>query len=155
MHWAPKGNLRSIPARYERKGILNLLAVRDERTGEVFGDSYEKKTHRDFLNFLEKVERRYKGERLFIILDNLSSHKHRKVKEWLKEHELITLVFLPTNASWLNHIEPYFKDVKRFVINGSNYVSKKEMKKALRGYIKWTNKMIKLKQKVKGNYLKQ
>ncbi|MFQ6056986.1 MAG: hypothetical protein ACE5J3_13520 [Methanosarcinales archaeon] len=79
----------------------------------------------------------------------------RKVKEWLKEHELITLVFLPTNASWLNHIEPYFKDVKRFVINGSNYVSKKEMKKALRGYIKWTNKMIKIKQKVKGNYLKQ
>ncbi len=122
---------------------------------KIFGEVYERKTHREFLDFLRRILKKYRDEKLYIILDNLSSHKHKKVKEFLKKlNGRIEFVFLPTNASWLNKIEPDFKDIKRFAINGSNYKSIEEARKAIKKYINYKNKKLKENKKRKNLFEK-
>jgi len=52
----------------------------------------------------------------------------------------IELVFLPTNASWLNRIECHFTALRKFAIRNSNYGSHTELASAIRRYIIWRNK---------------
>ncbi len=44
VHWAKKGKEYRVPARYERKGTYNLFGIKDLKTGEIFGEVYERKT---------------------------------------------------------------------------------------------------------------
>ena len=62
----------------------------------------------EFLIFLKKL----KHYRLYVILDCWSAHTTNKLVEKLKG-QAITLVFLPTNASWLNDVERVFADVEK------------------------------------------
>ena len=48
---------------------------------------------------------------MYVILDCWSAHTTNKPVEKLKGHA-ITLVFLPTNAPWLNDVERVFADVE-------------------------------------------
>ena len=74
-----------------------------------------------------------------MILDTFSSHKKREVLDWCDENN-VELVFLPTNASWLNKIECYFTALKKFAIRNSNYSNHKELASAIRKYIRWRKK---------------
>jgi transposase len=83
--------------------------------------------------------RRYGREKLYIVLDNYSTHKMGKVLWYAREND-IELVYTPTNASWLNRIECEFTAVKKFALENPNYQSKKEHASAIRRYILWRNK---------------
>ena len=74
-----------------------------------------------------------------MILDTFSSHKKREVLDWCDENN-VELVFLPTNASWLNKIECHFTALKKFAIRNSNYSNHKELASTIRKYIRWRNK---------------
>ncbi|HEC75826.1 MAG TPA: hypothetical protein ENI33_01020 [Thermoplasmatales archaeon] len=91
-----------------------------------------------FTCYLKYICSLFKGK-IFIILDNLSSHKTKKVKEWCEKNDT-ELVFTPTNASWLNRIECHLTALKKFTIRNSNYKDFKEMGSAIRKYIRWRNK---------------
>ena len=39
---------------------------------------------------------------LHLIVDNDSTHRHPKVKSWLKRHPRFPMHFIPTSSSWLN-----------------------------------------------------
>ena len=41
---------------------------------------------------------------LHLIVDNYATHKHSKVKAWLKRHPRFHIHFIPTSSSWLNVI---------------------------------------------------
>ncbi len=45
---------------------------------------------------------------LHLVVDNYATHKHDKVKAWLKRHPRFHLHFTPTSASWLNRVERFF-----------------------------------------------
>ncbi len=49
-----------------------------------------------------------KDKALHVIVDNYSTHKHEKVKNWLKRNKRVTLHFIPTSSSWLNLVERFF-----------------------------------------------
>jgi transposase len=80
----------------------------------------------------------YSGK-LYVILDNFSPHLKEEVISWCKKND-IELVFLPTNASWLNRIECHFTALRKFAIRNSNYKNHTELASAIRRYIIWRNK---------------
>jgi hypothetical protein len=73
----------------------------------------DRKRWREFLALLKVLRARWPGERLYVIVDNFSPHRHPNVRAWAAAHD-VELVFLPTYASWLNWIEPEFAALRYF-----------------------------------------
>uniref|UniRef100_UPI00145D574E transposase n=1 Tax=Kyrpidia tusciae TaxID=33943 RepID=UPI00145D574E len=86
------------------------------------------------------LRRRYhRSERLYVVLDNFSPHKHRTVTEGAAENN-VELVFTPTQASWLNRTECHFAPLRSFVLRGSNYPHHEALATAIRSYLRWRTK---------------
>jgi hypothetical protein len=73
---------------YQRKGALNLLAAFDTRTGTVYGRTAERKRQKEFIEFLEMLDREIPAAitAIHIVLDNLRMHKGKQVQAWLAQH---------------------------------------------------------------------
>ena len=53
------------------------------------------------------------GEWIYAILDNLSAHKGRAVRQWARGNR-VELCFTPTYSSWANPIEAHFGPLREF-----------------------------------------
>ena len=104
------------------------------------GRCVDRHTHQDFLGFLKYLYRKNPRKQLHVICDNLSTHKHAKVKEWVAKRRRLTLHFTPTYASWLNQVEIWFSIFSRDVIRGGAWRSKPELVKQIVQYIDQYNK---------------
>ena len=115
-----------LPARqthdYRRNGLTSLYAALDVARGTVVGECSARHTAVDFLRFLRKVARRFRGE-LHVVLDNSSTHKTPEVNAWLEKHPRIHFHFTPTGASWLNLIEAWFSILTRKSIRRGSFSS--------------------------------
>jgi hypothetical protein len=60
------------------------------------------------------------GERIYVILDNLNSHKGTKLVAW-RETNNAEVCFTPTYGSWANPIEAHFGPLREFMLNKSSY----------------------------------
>jgi transposase len=128
-----------IPATYTRKhGVRHLIASLDLKTNKLYGHIKKRKRWHELLQFLKYI-RTTCSEKLYIIIDNFSPHHKEEVLAWCEDND-IELVFLPTNASWLNRIECHFTALRRFAIRNSNYKNHKELGSGIRRYILWRNK---------------
>src|SRR3954471_9819335 len=90
------------------KGILNVFGVYDHTNNQMWTHGYRKKTGKQFLDFIKRVDQKYDDsvKRIFLVLDNVSIHRSSKVKETLARcHPRMHLVFLPTRSPELNLIE--------------------------------------------------
>jgi hypothetical protein len=59
----------------------------------------------------EVVSKTPKRLQLHLIMDNYSTHTHPDVQAWLTKHPRVGMHFTPTNASWLNMVERFFRDI--------------------------------------------
>ncbi|MFE1837364.1 helix-turn-helix domain-containing protein [Streptomyces sviceus] len=84
------------------------------------------------------------GQKLYVVLDNFSPHKHAKVRAWAADND-VELVFLPTYGSWLNWIESEFAAVRYFALNGTDHRCHDEQNAAIASYVRWRNARTKLK----------
>lgn len=105
--------LPTTPARathdYQRNGTIDLFAALNVATGEVITDLRKTHTSKDFVAFLNKVNRNVPAELdVHIVLDNLSAHKTPLVHRWLLRHRRFHLHFTPTYGSWMNLVERWF-----------------------------------------------
>ena len=70
---------------------------------------YQKKTGKQFVDFLKRVDKRYDDkniQNIFLVIDNLSAHKSKMVKEGISKCcPRIKFVFLPVSSPELNLIE--------------------------------------------------
>ena len=93
------------------------------------------RTGADLLGFLTELRGRYPlDERLFFVLDNLSTHTTQDVRAWLPDNNA-ELVLLPTYSSWLNRIEGHFAALRSFVIAGSDHPDHPTIEHELLRYI--------------------
>ena len=53
------------------------------------------------------------GKEINAIFDNYASHKHPKVRQWLKRHPRWTFHFAPASVSWLSAVEGFFTKLTR------------------------------------------
>lgn len=121
-----------------RDGVRHMLAALDLATGQMLYRIRARKRWKEFLAFLKVIRRRFPDGVLYVILDNFSPHLHAEVKQWCVDNA-IDLVFLPTNASWLNWIESEFAALRYFALNGTDHRSNDEQGKAMAAYIRWGN----------------
>jgi transposase len=105
--WGQKPSRRSD--RYHRSQTIQLLAAFAPHIGKGIGISSLCKTGTAVLDFLQMTvlpEFRAHGN-IYLVWDNFSSHK-KALNLWNPKPPNIRFVWTPTNASWLNLIEPWF-----------------------------------------------
>src|SRR5260370_24343 len=83
---------------YKRNGTTTLFAALNILDGTVGGRCMPSHTHKEFIKFLNAVERAVPaGKIIHAILDNYGTHKHPKVRQWLVNHPRWVFHFTPTS----------------------------------------------------------
>jgi transposase len=137
---------------YERKGALNLFAAFDTRTGKVYGHTAERKRQKEFIEFLEQLDREIPAQitLIHIVLDNLRMHKGKQVQAWLAKHPRFVFHHPPVHCSWMNQVEQWFSILQRKRLAIADFADKAELAERLKAFIaewnevahpfKWTTK---------------
>ena len=125
---------RSWTNEYVRHGTRTVLASLEVKTGKVIAQVKQTRTSRDFLSFLDDLVASYKGRRLYVILDNLNTHKNEQARDWLKLHPKVSFHYTPTHASWVNLIECFFSILTRQGLQQSVHKSAKDLERFLKAY---------------------
>jgi transposase len=125
---------RSWTNEYVRHGTRTVLASLEVKTGKVIAHVKQSRTSIDFLSFLDTLTEAYKGQRLYVILDNLNTHKNEQARDWLKLHPNVSFHYTPTHASWVNLIECFFSILTRQGLQQSVHKSGKDLERFLKAY---------------------
>ncbi len=137
--WRPHRRPRRQRATYTRTaGVMHMLAALDLATGRLFYRIRARKRCNEFLDLLKVLRARWPGEKLYVVCDNFSPHRHARVHTWCAAHQ-VELVFLPTYGSWLNWIESEFAALRYFALNGTDHHSHTEQNTAIASYVRWRN----------------
>ena len=97
---------------YKRNGTTTLFAAIELGHGEVIATCMRRHRHQEWIRFLRMIDEQTPKELdLHLIVDNYATHKHEKVKRWLKRHPRFHVHFIPTSSSWLNIIEGFFRNL--------------------------------------------
>jgi len=135
-----KGRAGTLTHDYKRNGTSTLFAALNVFTGEVIGECKQRHRHQEFLSFIKTVEKQTPEDMaLHIIVDNYSTHKHQKVKNWLKRNKRVKLHFIPTSSSWLNLVERFFGLITEKAIKRGVFSSVKELEEKLMQFIEHRN----------------
>lgn len=127
---------------YTRHGTLTLLAGIDLQTGIAIPLVHEKHNSSVFIEWLEKVDSMYPaGDKIRLILDNLSVHTSAQVKAYLKtKNDRFEFVYTPKHGSWLNLIESFFSKMTKQMLRGIRVENKEELKNRIYKYFDEINK---------------
>ena len=117
---------------------MHMLAALDLATGKLFYRIRLRKRSIEFLGLLKALRARWPGEKLYVVCDNFSPHRHPRIRAWCTANR-VELVFLPTYGSWLNWIEAEFAALRYFALNGTDHRSHTEQNAAIAGYVRWHN----------------
>ena len=117
---------------------MHMLAALDLATGKIHYRIRRRKRHREFLDLLKALHARWPDQKLYLVMDNFSPHRHPDVRNWAADNNA-ELVFLPTYSSWLNWIEAEFAALRYFALNGTDHRSHAEQNVAIAGYVRWHN----------------
>ena len=130
---------QGLPARqthdYRRNGLTSLYAALEVASGRVLGECAPRHTGADFLRFIKRVARRYRGRDLHVVLDNSSTHSTPAVQSWLTEHPEIQFHFTPKGASWLNMVEAWFGILTRKSVRRGSFDTVRALIRHLDAYI--------------------
>jgi DDE superfamily endonuclease len=117
--WGKKPARRSD--RYHRSQTIQLLAAFAPHTGHGVGCPNTCKTGEAVWAFLQgTVLPQFGGDRkIYLIWDNFSAHK-RALNLWTPKPTNIEFFWTPTNASWLNLIEPWFLVLEKTALHNTD-----------------------------------
>jgi len=139
--WAKSGYPKRIRANYYRNDpAVQMVAAFNPHDGVGLGKCYDRKNYQTFLDFLMEVESKYPKTKVHIIWDNLSAHKMaEKIWNIYNPESLFCFHYTPSNASWLNLIEPWFGTINRRALNNSDYKTREHLIIALYQAIFYSN----------------
>ena len=130
------GQIRTRTHDYKRHGTITLFAALDYLDGKLFTRTEERHTHVEWLRFLKQIERETPSELdVHLVVDNYCTHKHEKVRAWLKRRPRFHLHFVPTSSSWLNLVERFFADLSADVISAGSFQSVRELVRDIEDYL--------------------
>ena len=135
-----KGRCGTLTHDYKRHGTTTLFAALSMLDGKVIGDCMARHRHQEFIRFLNQIDAETpSGLDLHLIVDNYGTHKHPRVKSWLRRHPRVQLHFIPTSSSWLNVIERWFREITENRIRRGSFKSVPELVAAIKDYLKCHN----------------
>lgn len=135
-----KGRCGTMTHDYKRNGTTTLFAALSMLDGKVIGDCMPRHRHQEFIRFLKKIDNATPIDLdLHLIVDNYGTHKHPRVKSWLKRHPRFYLHFIPTSSSWLNMIERWFREITVKRIRRGSFRNVPDLIKTIEEYLKYHN----------------
>lgn len=92
-------------------------------TGDAFTAPYTRRTIANWVDFLAQVDTwlPMEYERVYAILDNLSTHRAVDVLFFSLTHPRWEFVFQPIYAAYLNLIEPWWKTLRSLALKGRRF----------------------------------
>jgi hypothetical protein len=131
---------------YKRHGTITLFAALSYLDGKIFSSTAARHTHRQWLGFLKQLDAETPGElTLHLIVDNYSTHKHPKVKSWIKWRnrrqqkalgiDRVVQHFIPTSSSWMNLVERFFRDLTEDVVRDGSFTSTQQLAQQIMNYL--------------------
>jgi transposase len=126
---------------YIRHGTLSLLAGIDLLTGHVHGMVADRHRSREFVEFLQQVNRFYPASATIrIILDNHSAHLSKETRAYLATvPNRFDFVFTPKHGSWLNLVESFFAKLAKTLLRGIRGSSKEELRERIERHLQELN----------------
>ena len=102
-------------------------------SGTVITATYPSRSIKHFVDFLEQVDEAIPParERVYVILDNLATHKAYDVLLFTLTHPRWEFVFQPKYAAYLNLIEPWWKILKSLALKGKRFETWEEVELAI------------------------
>jgi transposase len=145
-----RGYSRTQTHDYKRHGTITLFAALSYLDGKIFSQTASKHTHRQWLSFLQQLDRETPPDvTLHLIADNYSTHKHTKVKSWIRWRnqrqqkaqgmDRVVVHFTPTSSSWMNLVERFFRDLTEDVVRDGSFTSVQELIETILGYLRERN----------------
>ena len=155
-----KGRCGTMTHDYKRNGTATLFAALDALDGQLISMYDDRHRHQEWLKFLRVIDYVTPAEKqIHMIVDNYSTHKHAKVKQWLSRHPRFHVYFTPTGCSWLNMVERFFRDLTQNRLRRGVFRDVEELITAIADYIDhhnekpkpfiWTAKAADILEKVK------
>jgi len=141
-------------ARYHRRGARHLFVGLSVADGEVYGTCRQRKCFVDFQAFVQQhiipEALRRRVHTVTLILDNGTTHAPKQLEGWLREQERacderlhFQVLWLPTNASWLDQIEIWFSVLQRKHLQPNQFANTKDLETSLSTYIAYYNQAAK------------
>lgn len=138
--WASSKRPERLRATYKRPdGVRYLFGAYDVHADRLHGRLRAHKNSEEVLAFYRQIRMRYDPKlRIYLIADNLSTHKTPAIREWAQNAN-VELVFTPTYASFLNRIESHFWAIGEFVVKNADYPDWNTLAKAMADHIRYRN----------------
>jgi len=114
---------------YGRRGRGYIFGAFQPATGEAFTVPYAGRTIANWVDFLGQVDTWLPAgaERVYAVLDNLSTHRALDVLLFSLGHPRWEFVFQPVYAAYLNLIEPWWKTLRSLALKGKRFESWEEI----------------------------
>ncbi len=118
---------------YGRRDKGYILGAFQPATGAAFTQPAERRTTATWVAFLEQVDAWLPAgiERVYAILDNLSTHRATDVLLFALAHPRWEFVFQPKYAAYLNLIEPWWKVLRALALAGRRFETWDELWQAV------------------------
>jgi len=131
-----KGRCGTMTHDYKRNGTTTFFAALNVLDGTVIGTCMPKHRQQEWLKFLKIIDRETdKHKEIHLIVDNYSTHKTPKVREWIAKNPRFIMHFTPTSASWLNMVERLFRDITEKRIRRGVFTSVPDLITAIEEYL--------------------
>lgn len=131
-----KGRCGTMTHDYKRNGTTTLFAAMELGQGEVIATCMKRHRHQEWIKFLKMIDEQTPEELdLHLIVDNYATHKHEKVRRWLKRHPRFHMHFIPTSSSWLNVVEGFFRNLDEKRLKRDAFSSVPQLIDAIMGYV--------------------
>lgn len=131
--WARVGCQPRVDTFGQRKTahLFATIALHDARFTYWFADVFNGKT---FWSFLKRLVAKYRGTKIFLIIDNAPCHRlPPDGRKWLEEHRCdIELFRLPPYSPEFNPMEPVWKETRKRTTHNRFYATIDERDDALR-----------------------
>ncbi len=141
--WAPRKQVPRIPATYHRhQGTEQFLGFYDVHADCLGGLFRRRKRLVELCDAFRQLRRCYRCKRLLVILDNLhNTHDHPRFLALLRRL-LIRPAWTPTDASWLNLIEPQFGALKRLTLTNTHDTRHALRRHRIYRYLRYRNRKV-------------
>ena len=135
--WYPKGGKAEVscPVTFDKVGVCSAVSPRSGSLFSLIFDGFDSDTFIYYLSWL--LHESSIDKKVVMILDNATSHKSIKVKEFVAKHsDRLELVYLPPYSPDLNPIERVWKDLRYNVTHNIYFQTWEVLESAIADYLK-------------------
>ncbi len=125
---------------YVRHGTTSLFAAFNIADGTVISELHRRRRAVEFRKFLVAIDKAVPAELdVYLVCDNLSTHKTPAINDWLARHPRFHMHFTPTGSSWINQVQRWFAFLTDQLLRRGVHKTVAALEKDVREWIKTWN----------------